>query len=412
MTDSQIPVLCACRTNLPSGKQDALRSVLEPFGFNLHFHECESLAACLQEHVQAGSRFFPHLPYAVVMPIISRGDGIGDDEGCLPFPDIETGFADGLPNRRIFVFLIEEEVCNQAVQVASQGVPTEDARIIRFNRASITNCLGEVLPALEAAKNRLAAAPDDYNLSEFVESALNYESVEKRVYVWGDGYGTVELSYSILEDNAEPILKKGGFFEFEHRISVLPDPRHVSKAAFASKLKEIEKHSLLEIFQRPPEAFAVLPFGQPSPKVKAVFSRATDSAPESKLVVVRVTPQKRTKKRSSERLISYGIIWSAEELFNTAADSTVLTCKHSFERVSFSVCFMRPTLSHGWDFRHGPMMKTFGPFMNHLGTNDSAALGDEHFHYMYYPWSERRVPAGVSLEISWELGTPVKFGTS
>ncbi len=396
----RIPVLCPCKVGLHPDIKRVLRSVLRPLGFDPTFRECRKIEEALECEPHTAGEYFDRIPYPVCMPIISTGGEIRDSDGKhKPNPISAVKPKYSRPSKREVVLLVEEDVDLPIELHGSRKLRSR--RIIRFTSYALEAALGKVVEQFVEIKKKLRSNLQTYQLLETRRSALNYDSVEKRVYVWPNGYGMVEMRFDISLDEAEGV-RTGDDYLFKHSVSLRLAPRAQSKKEFERKLDKMRVKSIKALFKQPQEALVALPYGFPAPTVDWVAAPGGEDEGNKKSVLVKVTP---AKNGTSDRrgLISYAIAWCSENLFSVCNDATVFICAHNYRRILYAVCFMRPTLGHDWPFKVGPMLERFGPCQNDIGYIDTKGVGDEGFHSLEYVWNEKEMPAGSVLRVRWML---------
>jgi hypothetical protein len=399
----RIPVLCPCKVGLHTDIKRVLRSVLHPLGFEPTFRECRKIEEALECEPHTAGVYFDKIPYSVCMPIITSGGEIRDADGKhKPDPISAVKPKYSRSGKREVVLLVEDSVDLPIELHGSRRL--RDARIIRFPSYTLEPALGKVVEQFVEIKKKLRSNLQTYQLLETRNSALNYDSVEKRVYVWPNGYGTVEMRFDISLDEAEGVRTGDDYF-FNHSVSLRLAPKAQSKREFKRKLQKMRVKSIKDLLKQPQEALVALPFGLPAPTVDWRATSGGEDEGNKKNVLVQVTPAKNS---TSDRrgLISYGIAWCSEDLFSVCNDATAFICAHNYRRIRYAVCFIRPTLRHDWPFKIGPMLERFGPCQNDIGFIDTNGVGDEGFHYLEYVWNEKKMPAGSVLRVRWKLTRP------
>jgi hypothetical protein len=397
-----IPVLCPCKEGLSGAIKKTLRSILYPLGFSLTFVPCKKIEDALEAVIDTKGTYFDKIPFPVCMPIVSKGAKRSDAEAHYKADPGVSGVVNyWKPNKREVLLLVEDTVELEDGFLGATGQQIEDDRVISFHNYSLDEALRAIVGLFVEIRKTLRANLYDYQLPEIKNNALNYESIQKRVYVWEDGYGMVEMRFDIGLDSAN-VIEKNGEYTFEHKVSLCLAPRGESKASFSKSLDDMRVGSISEFLQRPKEAFAVIPFGFPSPKVSWGPLNKETKGTNAKSVAVRIKPAKAVTP-DGRGVLSYGIIWSSANLFDVTNDATVFLCAHNYRKATYSVCFMRRTLAHGWSFAVGPKLERYGPYQNDLGYIDTEGVGDERFKYLEFPWSMRKIPAGSVLRARWEL---------
>jgi len=395
-----VPVLCPCKNDLHVEIRQVISSVLRPLGFSATFRDCENVEDALAGAQSTKGVFYDKIPFPVCMPIISAGAQISDSEEFKPVPRAFAPVNYSTPNEREVVLLVEGSVALGPELIGASQVPPD--RVIRFSSATLEDALGSLVATFVSIADLLRANLERYQLPETRERALDYDSAEKRVYVYDNGYGLIEMRFTINEEAAEKV-RDGPDFVFSHTVDLKPPPVGASKSKFDEKLDRIRVKSIRELFQQPREAFAALPFGLPAPNVRWEPAKTDAAGSSRKTLLVHVSLPTRKTGRHVARTLSYGIAWSAKDLFNIQQDSSSFLCAHNYRRVTYTMCFMRPTLAHDWPFALGPRLERFGPYQNNLGYIDTEGVGDESFHYLEYPWTERKLPVGSVLRASWRL---------
>jgi len=393
----RIPILFPYSNSFPKGRRDELKSVLTPLGFETVFEKCESVAEALRNRpVFSGG--LPAVGFPICIPILSKGLRVEPGKHFEPCPRVRSTDVQGKPNKKLVLFLIEDSLRDN---LQPGSIPADgDYTLIEFNAASMFPSVPELIGSLMEMKEALRADHYEYQLPDVLRSALNFNSVEKRVYVRPDKFGIVEYKWQILGSAARKAYNKDIGYVFRHKIGVIAAPHGDTRNSLPS-LKDAATDSLDEIFNTETDSFGVVAFGDGA-SVTWKPSERPDRA--SQWIDIIIRPNDGRKTFPHDRLISYGLLWSCRNLLSAKADTSSFVARHNYERVDFSVRFMRTDLSkESLTFTKGPRMERYGPYQNDLGSIDTEGLEDERFHHYLFPWHERRVPAGMRLRVIWEL---------